>query len=217
MGTVELATGVFIYGNTIFKSYLTKNYTNIHLEKTNSKFTSTTKDYCNQLIKKLKSKNYDIIEIHNRPQVFFLLNDKLPSKYILYFHNDPLSMKGSKSINERLNLLNQVNKIIFVSKWVQDRFFLNLDKSLLVKTEIVYPSIHRDKKIYKKQKRIVFVGKLNQSKGYDIYRDAILKILNEFNDWKAFSIGDEKRDKPIISHTNHKELGYLKHKVVSHF
>ena len=62
-----------IYGHTIYKSYLTKNYTNIHLENTNSKFTSTTKDYCNQLIDRLKEKKYEIIEIHNRPQVFFLL------------------------------------------------------------------------------------------------------------------------------------------------
>ena len=86
------------------------------------------RDYCNQLIDKLKINKYEIIEIHNRPQVFFLLRKKLLSKYILYFHNDPLSMKGSKSVKERLNLINQVNKIIFVSKWVQDRFFLNLDK-----------------------------------------------------------------------------------------
>ena len=57
-------------------------------------------------------------------------------------------MKGSKTIQERLNLINQVNKIIFVSKWVQDRFFLSLDKSLINKTEIVYPSIHKEKKIY---------------------------------------------------------------------
>ena len=65
-----------IYGHTIYKSYLTKNYTNIHLENTNSKFTSTTKDYCNQLINKFKINKYEIIEIHNRPQVFFLLRKK---------------------------------------------------------------------------------------------------------------------------------------------
>ena len=141
-----------IYGHTIYKSYLTKNYTNIHLENTNSKFASTTKDYCNQLIDKLKINKYEIIEIHNRPQVFFLLRKKLLSKYILYFHNDPLSMKGSKSVQERLNLIDQVNKIIFVSKWVQDRFFLNLDKSLINKTEIVYPSIHKEKKYIKNSK-----------------------------------------------------------------
>ena len=67
------------------------------------------------------------------------------SKYILYFHNDPISMNGSKTRAERLDLLDNLDKIIFVSKWVQDRF-LDLDKKLINKTEIVYPSIHKSKK-----------------------------------------------------------------------
>ena len=57
-------------------------------------------------------------------------------------------------------------------------------------------------KIKKKQKNIVFVGKLNESKGYDLYSDSIIKILNEFKDWKAFSIGDEDRRKIYIKHKN---------------
>ena len=70
----------------------------------------------------------------------------------MYFHNDPLSMNGSKSASERLNLLINLDKIIFVSKWVQDRFFIDLDKKLSDKTEIVYPSIHKIKKLNKKEK-----------------------------------------------------------------
>ena len=58
---------------------------------------------------------------------------------------------------------------------------------------------------------------MNISKGYDIYKDAIIKILNEFNDWKAFSIGDENRSRPIINHKNHKELGFLNHNKVLKF
>jgi len=126
-------------------------------------------------------------------------------------------MKGSKTVAQRINLLNNVEKIIFVSKWVQNRYFTGLDQKLLNKTEVVYPSIHKEKKSGIKEKKIVFVGKLNPSKGYDIYRDAIIKILNEFDDWKAFSIGDEKRNKPIIDHKNHFELGYLTHKEVLRF
>ena len=135
----------------------------------------------------------------------------------MYFHNDPISMNGSKTINERLKLLDEIDKIIFVSKWVQNRFFLNLDKKLINKTEVVYPSIHREKKIFTKEKKITFVGKLNESKGYDIYKDAVIKILNEFKDWKAYSIGDESRSRPIINHQNHIELGFLKHKKVLEF
>jgi len=207
----------FIFGNTRGKDYLTKNYININISNLKSKLSSSTNEYCKNFIEKTKDSNFDIIEIHNRPLVFNYLKNKIVSKFIIYFHNDPLSMNGSRSSNERLKLLNEVDKIIFVSKWVQNRFFTNIDRKLMNKTEIVYPSIHKENKIYKKNKKITFVGKLNKSKGYDIYKDAVIKILDEFNDWKAYSIGDESRERPKISHINHKELGFLKHKKVLQF
>ncbi len=207
----------FIFGNTKTKDYLTKNYVNIKINNLRTKFTSTTKEYCNNFIKKTQNKNFDIIEIHNRPEVFNLLKPNFNTKFVLYFHNDPLSMYGSKSAKERLKLLINLDKIVFISKWVQDRFFINLDKKLSDKTEVIYHSIHKIKKKEKKEKRITFVGKLNTSKGYDIYKDAITKILDEFKDWKAYSIGDEDRKRPIINHINHSELGFLKHKDVLNF
>ena len=207
----------YIFGNTKGNDYLTKNYINISINNLKSKFSSSTNEYCKNFIKKTKNNNFDIIEIHNRPLVFNYLKKEIDSKYILYFHNDPLSMNGSKSISERLKLLDELDKIIFVSKWVQNRFFEKLDNKLINKTEVVYPSIHKEKKIFKKEKKITFVGKLNESKGYDIYKDAVTKILNEFNDWKAYSIGDESRTRPIINHKNHVELGFLKHKKVLQF
>ena len=207
----------YIFGNTKGNDYLTKNYINISINNLKSKFSSSTNEYCKNFIKKTKNNNFDIIEIHNRPLVFNYLKKEINSKYILYFHNDPLSMNGSKTINERLKLLDQLDKIIFVSKWVQNRFFEKLDDKLINKTEVVYPSIHKEKKIFKKEKKITFVGKLNESKGYDIYKDAVTKILNEFKDWKAYSIGDESRTRPIINHNNHVELGFLKHKKVLQF
>ncbi len=213
----KLKKNNYIFGSTSFKDYLGPNYININLKKVNSKLSSTTKIYCDKLIKKISGKNYNIIEIHNRPLVFNILKKKINSKFILYFHNDPLSMKGSKSVDERIKLFNQVEKIIFVSEWVQKRFFQDLDHKLINQTDVVYPSIGKSQKLYNKKKKIVFVGKLNPSKGYDIYRDAIVKILDEFNDWKAYSIGDESRDKPIINHPNHFELGYLSHKKVLKF
>jgi len=207
----------FIFGNTIGKDYLTKNYVNIKIGNLKSKFSSSTTEYCNNFIKKTKDLKFDIIEIHNRPLVFNFLKQEIDTKYIMYFHNDPMSMNGSKSTHERLKLLDEIDKIIFVSKWVQNRFFENLDKKLLNKTEVVYPSIHKEKKIFKKEKKITFVGKLNKSKGYDVYKEAVTRILDEFKDWKAYSIGDESRDRPIINHKNHIELGFLKHKDVLKF
>ena len=206
----------YIFGNTDTKDFLSKNYINVPI-KLRSKFSSTTIEYCNNFISLIKNREFDIIEIHNRPLVFTYLKNKLDKKFILYFHNDPISMKGSKSLSERISLLNTVDKIIFVSKWTQKRFFKDIDQKLLHKTDVVYPSIHKEKKILKKDKNIVFVGKLNVSKGYDIYGGAIKRILDDFPKWKAFSIGDESRKRPIISHVRHKELGFLKHKKVLKF
>ena len=207
----------YIFGSTDTKDFLTKNYINIKINNIKSKFSSSTNEYCINFIKKNKKINFDIIEIHNRPLVFVQLKKTLSSKFILYFHNDPLTMKGSKTKEERLVLLNSIDKIIFVSKWVQKQFFINLDNKLIHKTEIVYPSISKALKNPLKQKKITFVGKLNVSKGYDIYGDAIIRILDKFDDWKAYSIGDESRNKPQFHHSNHEDLGYLTHKKVLKF
>ena len=200
-----------IYGHTKYKNYLTKNYKNISLKNLNSKIKSTTNEYANKLIKEIEANNFDIIEIHNRPQLLNKLSNKIKSRFIFYFHNDPISMKGSKTVKERLKILNTVEKIIFVSEWVRDRFFSEIDQKLRTKTEVVYPSVNKQKKV-KKKKNIIFVGRLNHSKGYDIFKEAILKILDEFPGWQACSIGDEDRRVIYINHQNHKELGFIKHK-----
>ena len=145
------------------------------------------------------------MEIHNRPQLLFKIISQVNNRFIFYFHNDPLSMKGSKSIKERLKILQSVEKIIFVSEWVRDRFFINLDKKLQTKTDVVYPSVNKQRKV-KKIKNIIFVGRLNYSKGYDIFKEAIIKILDEFPNWNAYSLGDEDRRKIYIKHNRHKEL-----------
>ena len=200
-----------IYGSTDSKKYLTPNYINIKLKSINSRFKSTTKEYCEKLTDRINNEIFDIIEIHNRPLIFFNLVKNISSKFIFYFHNDPLSMKGSKKISERLLFLKSADKIIFVSEWVKNRFFLGIDKKLITKTDVIYPSVNLQKK-YKKKKIISFVGRLNHSKGYDIFSKAIVKILDEFPKWSSISIGDEDRRSIYVNHMRHKELGFLNHK-----
>ena len=200
-----------IYGHTKSKNYLSKNYKNINLKNLKSKFKSTTNEYAEKLTKEIINNNFDIVEIHNRPLLLFKLINKIKSKFIFYFHNDPLSMKGSKSVKERLKILENVEKIIFVSEWVRGRFFLDIDQKLQTKTEVIYPSVNKQK-IIRKEKNIIFVGRLNYSKGYDIFRDAVIKILDKFPMWRAYSIGDEERRNIYINHPRHKELGFLDHK-----
>jgi glycosyltransferase involved in cell wall biosynthesis len=199
-----------IYGNTGPGKYLSKNYKNIKLNSLKFKFRSTSNEYIEKLINELNKENFEIIEIHNRPLILSRLMKNVKSKYIMYYHNDPISMSGSKSPSERSDILNKVEKIVFISEWIKKRFFKDLKKEFLHKTEVIYPSIETRKKT-KKSKYITFVGKLNHAKGYDIFKNSVLKILNNYPDWTALSIGDESRRSIYINHKQHKELGFLNH------
>ena len=137
----------YIIGSTKNKNYLTDNYINININSDSSKFFSTTKEYSNRIIDKIKKLNFDIIELHNRPIMVKDFFKKTESKLILYFHNDPISMKGAKTIDERINLLKNVDKIIFISEWVKNRYFKDLPILSDNKTDIIYHSIDPIKKI----------------------------------------------------------------------
>ena len=208
----EYKKNTYIIGSTKNKNYLSKNYINI--DNINSKLNSTTKEYSNKIIKKIKDLNFDILELHNRPIMVKEFFGKLNSKIILYFHNDPTTMKGAKSVDERVYLLKKVDKIIFISKWVKKRFFKNLPNLSDNKTQVIYHSIDPIKKNIKKNKQIIFVGKLNESKGYDLYCKSMIKILNHYNNWSAISIGEERRFQNFPTHKRHFNLGQIPHNKV---
>lgn len=189
---------------------LTKNYKEI---STRGKSFSKTKNYLDSFIKSFVNEYPRIIEIHNRPSYLNYLNKRLKSLFITVFHNDPLLMSGSKSKKERTDVIKNSSKVIFISKFVKNQFFKDLDESkYLDKYEIIYHGIEKNKKFPSKQKLITFVGKLNASKGFDLYCDAIDKILNEFKDWKACCVGSEDRRNIFYKHKKFKEYGFLNHK-----
>ena len=66
-----------IVGSTSNKNYLSKNYININIKNINSKLNSTTKEYSNKIIQKIKDLEFDIIELHNRPIMIKVLNRSL--------------------------------------------------------------------------------------------------------------------------------------------
>ena len=204
-----------VYGHTTLKKKFSDNYINIPLKK-NSLFKSQSKEYVSKFINLHNNNWSEIVEIHNRPNYVPLIKN-INSKIVLYFHNDPISMVGSKTINERIDLLTVCEKIIFNSEWSKKRFLLNLNpiyvKSL--KLEVIHQSINKEKiDIKKKSKLITFVGKLNTAKGYDLFGKAIIRILNKHKLWKAIVIGDEPREKLIFKHKNLSVLGFQDHKKV---
>ena len=208
-----------IYGSTSYKKKLLKNYINLQFKK--ELFKSSSKTYVENFLNEEINNKSDIIEIHNRPTYVNQIHIKAKAKIVLYFHNDPLDMSGSKSINDRMNLINKVDKIIFNSEWSKKRFINNLDRIYHKSNKliVIYQSTNKVKiNFRKKEKIITFVGKLNRAKGYDIFGKTITKILDKYPDWKSNVFGDEPREKLIFTHKNLNLMGFKSHeKVLENF
>mgnify|MGYP001273891289 CR=1 FL=1 len=205
---------ITVFGNTNFKKKFKLKYINIDLNK--NLFSSQTSVYVKKFINLEKKINSSIIEVHNRPSYIHILNTNIKDKiFTLYFHNDPLSMDGSKTVEQRKKLLKICYKIIFNSAWSKKRFLEGLENKFINSNKLLifYQSAQKSKLsiINKKKKWITFVGKLNKAKGYDIFAKAIIKILNKFPEWEAKIIGDEKREKIPLFHKRATNLGFKKH------
>ena len=206
----KLKNQTLIFGNLDKKDKpLTKNFVNIDLTKAyirkNIQYTKHLYDY------HLKNK-FNIIEIHNRPEsLLYLIKKKISAKLIFMFHNNPQDMRSSKSINDRIFIAENTDQIYFVSRWVKDKFFEGLPFNHRNNCEILYPAIKPLKKFPKKDNLIIFSGKLNSSKGFDLYGKAVIKILDKYKSWNAIAIGNEPREKFNFNHKNFKILDWVKH------
>ena len=203
-----------VFGNTNRKQYLSNNFINI---KINSNIlSSNNKKYLSKFIDLNKNDTPDIIEIHNRPSYVNTIKKNLNTKIILYFHNNPLNIAGSKNTNDRLLLLKNCEHIFFNSKWTKDQFFKNLNQNdNLNKFSICYQSKNKEKVNLKKKKKIItFVGKLNSAKGYDVFGQSVIQILNKYPTWKSIVVGDEPRENLSFSHKNLKIYNFKENKFV---
>ena len=212
----SLKKNTIVYGNLDKKfKPLTRNFKNIDIT---TKILSKNIFYTKELFKEYKKKRFLIIEIHNRPEsLIYMIKNKVSSKLIFVFHNNPQDMRGSTSINERIFLAENTDHIYFVSKWVKNKFFEGLPYKNRNNCEILYPAISELKKFPKKENLIIFCGKLNSSKGFDIFGKTVIKILNRFNNWKAIAIGNEPREKYEFSHSNFKILDWIKHQKILNY
>ncbi len=202
---------IIVYGSTQNTKDLIKGIKYKNLEFNKYGFGKNL-NYVNKFVNSISDQHVDLIEIHNRPSYLINIKSYFPEKnYILVFHNNPQTLEGSRSVKEREKLINICSKIIFVSNWVKEKFFQGLRIKNSENCEIIYPSIDPINKMPKKEKIITFVGKLNHSKGYDLFGKSIIKILNEHEDWKALVIGDEPREKYNFFHPRLKLIGWVPH------
>ena len=205
-----------VFGNLPDKKKpLTRNFVNINLSKVKFRRNYI---YTQKFLEHYYKNNFEVIEIHNRPEsLISLLKKEIRSKFIFVYHNNPQDLRYSKTVNERLFIANNCDQIFFVSEWVMKKFFEGLPFKYKNNCEILYPAVKPIKKFPKKEKIIIFTGKLNTSKGYDVFGKAVLNILDKFKDWKAFAIGNERRENFNFQHNNFKVIDWLPHKKILDF
>ncbi len=214
----EFKKKIEVYGSTenLKDVSIKKIYHNISIG--GARYQSKSQIYLKKFKTFVEKRKPKIIEIHNRPS--YLLNiyksfQKI--NYILIIHNDPLNLKGSTTVSERVNLLKICSQIYFVSKWVEEKFFSGIEKNYYSNFKVIYPSINPIKKFPKKKKIIIFSGKLNSAKGFDKFGTAMIKILNKYKSWKSLAIGDEPREKFNFSHKRLIQLGWIPHEKVLNY
>ena len=204
-----------VIGNTKYKDiFFGDNYINLNYRK--SLIQSENESYVDHFIKLEKKYSSDIIEIHNRPAYINKIS-KVNKNIVLYFHNDALTMKGSKSLKDRKFLLNNTKHIVFISKWLCKRFFNDFKDNEINKQKysIINHSINKKKiNLNKKKNIIIFVGRLNKSKGYDLFGKSIIKVLDKYKNWSARVYGDEPRENLYFNHLRLHKFGFRPHEEI---
>ncbi len=178
------------------------------------------KNYITNFCNKYANYNIKIIEIHNRPEYLNYIKKYFPNaKVNIIFHNDPLSIRGSIKREEREKIISSSHKVIFISRWIQQRFFSQFKNSNLSNTVIIPHGVNKIKKINqrKKKKNILFVAKLNNAKGYHIFCDVASKFKKYDPSWNFIAIGNETRKKIFPDPKVVKEIGYKKNSEVLNY
>ena len=153
----KFRSNITVFGHTEYKKKFVVNYINIPFSK--KLLQSGSKSYVNNFLELEEKNPSDIIEIHNRPNYLEYFNKIFKPKIVLYFHNDPLTMIGSKSKSQRINLFNKSYKIIFNSEWSKKRFLKGLDK-VFYKSEkliVIYQSTNKVKLNLNKKKKLDYL------------------------------------------------------------
>ena len=183
-----------IFGQSVENPMYEKNFFGIkrHWNFFRSKNENIAIQMCNMINSENSIKQ--IIEIHNRPYLVNLIKSKISTshKLTLFLHNDPLEMKGSKSIADRLEILSKSDKIYCVSEYIKNRFLEGLPKKSK-KVVVLHNGVKRLKTKPKlKQKLVIFVGRIVKDKGVHLFVNAISEIYDNFHDWNFKIIGSPK-------------------------
>ena len=178
-----------VFGQNVDQPLFKKNF--IGVEHPFLSFKSKNKFLADKMLAMIanSSANKQLIEIHNRPYLIDHIAKVNNFPLSLFLHNDPKTMKGSKSIEDRKNILEKCAAVFCVSEYIKNQFMDGISFNHQ-KVHVLYNGVERKiKKFPKKKKEILFVGRLVKEKGVDLYVEVIKSIANKYPDWSFGLIG----------------------------
>ena len=181
-----------VFGQNVEKPLFKDNFVGIKYSILSLK--SKNNFLANQMLKLISKESVkkQLIETHNRPYLIDQIAKYNKFPISLFLHNDPQTMKGSKSVKERKNILEKCAAVFCVSEYIKNRFLEGV-LSNNEKVHVLYNGVDRKpKKFPKKKNEILFVGRLVAEKGVDLYVDVAKLVASNYPDWSFSLIGSFK-------------------------
>jgi glycosyltransferase involved in cell wall biosynthesis len=137
-----------------------------------------------------------LVEVHNRPEMALALARLLPeARVVLFLHNDPLTMRETRSAAERSRLLGRLARVVTVSDYLRSRLL-----------EGVTPPSGRMPAVLPncidlgalppppamRERLILFVGRVVPEKAPDVFVAACAEALPQLPGWRAEVIGADR-------------------------
>jgi UDP-glucose:(glucosyl)LPS alpha-1,2-glucosyltransferase len=135
----------------------------------------------------------ELVEVQNRPTIFTALRKLLPdTKLVLYLHNDPQEMEGTKSARDRRRILAEADAVYCVSEFIRSCFLKDLrdDRG---KVEVLHYGLDVTKLPHAaKEKIVAFAGRIVRDKGIVELVQGFAQAATHMPDWRLVVAGDDK-------------------------
>jgi UDP-glucose:(glucosyl)LPS alpha-1,2-glucosyltransferase len=137
----------------------------------------------------------DLVQVHNRPRLALALAEALaPTPIVLALHNLADTMDGSQTVAEKVALERRLDAIVCNSNHVRERFLDGLEwenapRVLTIHRGLPLSALPKPLPTAKRNREILFVGRLSPDKGADTFVQAAGLALSRVPGWSARMIG----------------------------
>lgn len=177
-----------IFGKKIHKP-MVENYFSL---KTNRFFDFGNNISIAKRYLKFSNNEKSLVEIHNRPKLFNYIVKRSENPISIHFHNDPTKMNGSITVKEREFICANAHNVYFVSTFIKKKFLSGISKNYN-NLHVLFNGIDRSlKKKPLKKNIILFVGRLVNVKGINIFTNSLKNLLDKFPEWESYIVGTVK-------------------------